>query len=41
MRDRMRDRNFLPVLLLGLAALALTVLAAATDLSLNAAAFAK
>ncbi len=37
----MRDRNFLSVLLLGLAALALTVLAAATHLSLSATAFAK
>jgi hypothetical protein len=37
----MRDRNFLSVLLLGLAAFALTVLAAATDLTLSAAAFAK
>lgn len=37
----MRDRSFLSVFLLGLAALALTVLAAATDLGLSAAAFAR
>ena len=37
----MRERNFLSVFLLGLAALALTLLAAATELSPNAAAFLK
>jgi hypothetical protein len=37
----MRDRNFLSVVLLGLAALVLTVLAAAADLTLSASAFAK
>jgi hypothetical protein len=37
----MRERNFLSVVLLGLAALALTMLAAATELNLSAVTFAK